>query len=47
MTLWVGAVVITAVAIAAALPAVLRFVRLLRAAPELFETHGAANDPRF
>lgn len=47
MTLWIGAVVITAVAIAAGLPAVIRIVGLLRTAPEFFETHGAANDPRY
>jgi len=47
VTLWIGAAVISAVAVAASLPAILRFVALARSTPEPFETDGAANDPRY
>ncbi len=47
MISWVGALAIAALLIGAGLPAALRALSLLRAAPQGFETHGAANDPRY
>jgi len=40
-------VVISAVAVAASLPAIFRFALLVRGKTQPFETHGAANDPRY
>ena len=44
---WIGVLVVAALVIAAGLPAALRGLALRRAAPDWFETHGAANDPRY
>jgi hypothetical protein len=47
MISWVGALAIALLVIGTGLPAALRVLALLRAAPSGFETHGAANDPRY
>jgi hypothetical protein len=47
MISWLGAFAIVVLVIGIGLPAALRVLALLRAAPSGFETHGAANDPRY
>ena len=43
---WVLFAGLMALGVAAAVPSIVRVRALMRCAPHLFETHGAANDPR-
>jgi len=47
MSSWVVAGVVLGLVFAALIPLIARARALVRHGPSLFETHGAANDPRY
>ncbi len=47
MTSWMAAGVVLGLVVAVLIPLIARARVLLRQGPALFETHGAANDPRY
>ena len=47
MITWMAVGVVLGLSVAALIPLIARARMLLRLGPTLFETHGAANDPRY